>query len=328
MTLLAISFHATRMNVVRSRWQSTTIGYSVQDMLAPQHRIGGYTGGTLVVFNWEKNRVIWQIDIDGASGFCWHDGLLYINMLRLAEIVAVNGHGREQCRLSHRNLNDLHTIVPTKRGFLLSSSGTDAIFEIDQHSDIIYEWYAIDHGYPQTMDGQRRVLDRSLDQRFVFYLTSSHTTHVNSARFYHPDQKVILATLFFQGTIIAIDCQSGQVQTLISGLCRPHDLRPHPNGGWIVSDAGNNQALILNEHWQITRRIAMDFDWVQSSAPLADGSIIIADTNHHRLVRVYSDDQRGSEERFFPPEWRVYLVEEVPIEYAHFFEHPIALPPL
>jgi hypothetical protein len=153
------------------------------------------------------------------------------------------------------------------------------------------------------------------------------STHINSACFFASDEEVILATLFRQGTVIAIDRKSGQSHRVVSGLRAPHDLRPLAGNGWIISDTANNQTLIFNEHWQITRRLHMDFNWVQSSAPLSDSSIVIADTNHHRLVRVYlGDPQPRYEVRNFPTEWRIYLVEEVPEEHVNFFRHPIAHP--
>lgn len=248
-------------------------------------------------------------------------------MLRSSELLVLDGYGHEIRRISHMHLNDLHTVVATRSGFLLTSSGTDSIVEIDQQGSLLYEWCALDHGYQYLSNGQERQLKRSLDQRYMHYPTSGHTTHINSACFFASDEEVILATLFRQGTVIAIDRKSGQSHRVVSGLRAPHDLRPLAGNGWIISDTANNQTLIFNEHWQITRRLHMDFNWVQSSAPLSDGSIVIADTNHHRLVRVYlGDPQPRYEVRNFPTEWRIYLVEEVPEEQVNFFRHPIAHP--
>lgn len=323
MTLLAISFHGTRMSTVRSLWKE---GQSTATA-----RMGSepYAGGTFVVYDWDQDQVTWQIDVDGASGFCWRQELLYINMVRVSETLAVDGHGRERKRFSHRFLNNVHTLVPTRRGFLLTSTGTDSIVEVDQDGAMLYEWCALDHGYHLLKNHERRVLDRAVDQRYVVYpTTSSHATHVNAAFYRDPEESCILATLFHQGTVIAIDRASGAATTVFAGLSAPHDLRPFPGGGWIVSDTGNNQTLLLSEDWQVRRRIVLGFDWVQSSAPLADGSIIIADTNHHRLVRVSAQEEQPMETRIFPPDWRIFLVRAVPPAYQQFFQHPIAAPPL
>lgn len=336
MTLLAISFHATRMQVVQSRWQLEkrdkqlhTTAEAISKRIEVTRGTEQYAGGTFIVLDWEKNQVVWQIDIDAATGFCWHEGQLFINRLRSGEIVVLDGYGHEMQRISHKCLNDLHTIVPTSRGFLLTSTGTDSIVEVDQQGNMLYEWCALDYGYPYLQEEQQQVereLDRSLDQRYMVYPTSAHTTHVNSARFADSHEEIILATLFNQGTVIAIDRKSGHASTVVSDLSRPHDIRPFTEKGWILSNTKQNQTLILNEQWDITQRIMLDFDWVQSSAPLADGSIVIADTNHHRLVRVYPGDQSPHEVRMFPTEWRIFLVEEVPSAYTNFFQHPIASP--
>lgn len=323
MTSLAISFHGTRMSSVRALWEERRARPSVSRYnldAMPMMRWGcePYSGGTFVVYDWEAGQVVWQVDIDGATGFCWHERFLYVNMLRLGDILVLDGQGREQYRLSNRLLNNLHTIVPTRSGFLISSTGVDSIFEIDRVGNIIYEWCALDQGFDHTVDGRVRALDRTQDHRYIEYPTPAHTTHVNGARFAAADEQTILATLFHQGTIIAIDRRSGRSRILVDGLLAPHDLRPHPHGGWVVSDTRRNQVLLFDEDWRVERRIAHDFNWVQSAAPLNDGSVIVADANHNRLVRVYPGNE-PTEIRIFPPDWRIYLIEEVPLDLADFF---------
>jgi len=322
MTLLAVSFHGTHMNSQRFLWkQNTLLSSSGSDGAPPvmdQEGCQPYIGGMFVLYDWERDQVVWQIEVDGAMGYCWHQERLYINLLRFGEILVLDGDGREVQRISHPAFNDLHSIVPTRRGFLLTSTGIDSIIEIDHKGELIYEWSALEHGYHLLGNRQPRNLDRSLDHRYMLYPTSSHTIHVNSARFADAEEEVILATFFVQGTIVAIHRQSGQAEIVVRGLSRPHDVRPYMDGCWIVSDTTNNQALILDKDWRIVRRIAQDFDWVQSSAPLPDGSIVLADSNHHRLVRAYPHEEY--EIRAFPPDWRVYLVDAVPDEYATVFQ--------
>lgn len=273
-----------------------------------------------MVFDWEHNTVCWQIAVDSPTGFCWRDDLLYLNLLRTGEIVAVDGYGHEQRRLSHRVFNDLHTILPSRRGFLLTSSGVDSIVEIDPQGQLLYEWCALDHGYDRCPNGQQRVLDRTLDHRYVLYDTMRHTTHVNSARFADQSEETILATLFHQGAVIAIDKASGEARTLLDGLDCPHDLRPYPaTGGWLLSNTQQNETLLLSEDWEILERITYDFHWVNSTIVLADGSLVIADVNNYRLVRVFPHEQRSPEIRAFPPEWHIYTMEEVPADQSGFF---------
>lgn len=335
MTLLAISFSATHMSIAQGLWRyhrlpawsKVSTASKGAKLIAPS-LFEPYLGGAFVIYDWEKNKVTWQIAVDGAAGFCWKNGALYINQLRFSETVIIDGHGRELGRLSHKLMNRPHTIIPTQRGFLITSTATDSILEIDHTGELLYEWCALDHGYNLLKNGQTRLLDRSIDQRFVFYPTNDQTTHINSACFVDARENVILATLFHQGTVIAIDRQSGSVQTLISGLKRPHDIRPYADTGWIVSNTEGNQTLLLDKKWNITRRMAMDFNWIQSSAPLADGSIVVGDSDNQRLVRVYIDDQRAPEIRAIPPDWRIFLINEVPPEYSNFFQQPIVSAPI
>lgn len=325
MTLLTISFHGTQMNSQRSLWRrsklvslynTATVG---KTSITEQVGCQPYIGGTFVLYDWERDQVAWQIEIDGPTGYCWHQGKLYINMLRFGEILVLDGSGRELKRISHRSFNDLHSIFATKRGFLLTSSGIDSIIEIDHNGVLLYEWNALVNSYipPNEIS---RFIDFGIDHRYMIYPTPIHATHVNSARFADVDEKIILATFFSQGSIVAIHRDTSRVETLVSGLSRPHDLRSYRNDCWVVSDTGNNQTLILDKDWNIIRRIALDFNWVQSSVPLADGSIVIADANNHRLVRVDPNDRRPVEIRKYPPDWRIYLVDVVPDEYTTFFQ--------
>jgi hypothetical protein len=318
------------MHFVRSLWQYrqkrlASDSRPFNETGTPRRGSEEYVGGTFVAFDWDTGQVTWQIPINGAAGFCWRDDRLYINMMRLCETVAIDGYGHEQNRFSHIAFNNLHTILPTRRGFLHTISGVDTIMETDERGNALYEWWATDHGYDTLPTGRRRTIDRSLDHRYFVYPTLGQTTHINSACFADEREQEILATLFHQGQVIAVDRQSGHSRVLLNGLHRPHDVRPYPGGGWVVSNTAANETLVLDKHWRIRRRIAMDFNWVQSSAPLADGSIVIADANNHRLVRVYADG-RPTEIRAFPLDWKIFLVQEVSPKNRNFFQHPVCVP--
>lgn len=330
MTQLALSFYATHMHFVQSLWlarQKELAAHerSLTDAGVSRQGSEDYVGGTFVVFDWDADKVTWQIPFNGSAGFCWRDDYLYISMMRLNETVGIDGFGHEKTRFSHLMFNNLHTIIPSKRGFLHTVSGTDMIMETDSQGHSLYEWRATEHGYDTLPTGRKRAIDTTLDQRYMMYPTLSQVTHVNSACFADEREQEILATLFVQGQIISIDRQSGRSRVLLEGLQRPHDIRPYPGVGWVVSNTAANETLVLDKRWRIKRRIAMDFNWIQSSAPLADGSIVIADANNHRLVRVYADG-RPTEIRFFPQDWKIFLVQEVSPAKQHFFRQPIATP--
>lgn len=331
MPLIGISFQFVYSHVMSSLWEKAVMRLAAgtsntDEELSPMTKQGcqAYTGGMFMIYDWEQNQPIWQIDIDRPSGFCWYNNLLYINSLRMSDIIILDGNGYEQGRISHPYFNDLHSIVPTTQGFLVTSTGIDSILEIDQHGTLLYHWCAVDQGYPLMENGCPREIDFSLDHRYFVYHTPTHTTHPNSA-ILTESEEIIYTTLFKQGSIISIDRKSNKAKTLVSGLKHPHDLRPYPSGGWIVSDSRGNQTLLFDENWKLVRCISKDFNWVNSSAPLSDGSIIIADSDNNRIIRVYENDRIPYEVRTFPSEWGIYHIEEVPSTYKDLFRSSINL---
>src|SRR3989442_10596316 len=130
--------------------------------------------------------------------------------------------------------NALHSISRTRHGYLVASTGLDLLLEFNREGEILWEWWATDHGFEETPTGRHRVLDKSADYRTVQYGTLSQTTHVNSAAEL-PDGR-ILASLFHQGAVIVIDRETGPWQVVLEGLDHPHAVRvldeaiPPPRG--------------------------------------------------------------------------------------------------
>lgn len=320
--LLLISFHAVFMHTIELSWKEEAFSRALGASFARFRRwtYEPYAGGTVVLFDWERNQVLWQILVDGASGFCFHQGLLYINQMRLNEIVVVNGQGQELRRLSHPLFNNLHSLVETQRGLLVTSTGIDSILEIDADGHCLSTWFASDHGYDTTRWGHKRMVDRTEDHRFRYYPTASHTTHVNAARPADDTECQLFATLFHQGTGILIDRATGSTTTLVQGLCHPHDIRRTGQGEWMIADTGNHRVAFFDQAWQCTHEIRGGFNWVQCAIPLCDGGVLVADTNHHRLVRCLSSRAPQEQEtRRFPPDWRIFQVEEISEEERTFF---------
>lgn len=311
--LLLISFHATHMHGMEVAWKESSTLHSTPRILDDDtYGIEPYMGGTLVLYNWEKDHVSWQIHVDGAAGFCLIDRLLYINQTRLNEIVVLKANGQEQARISHPLINNPHSLCQTSQGLLLTSTGLDCILELTLQGKLLYAWNGLEHGYGETRQGKKRTVDLTQDHRYRFYATNEHTTHINSARFIHPtDESLLLATLFHQGTIVSIDRRTGKATTMVADLHHPHDIRPlNRTGGWMVSDTGMHRVVIYNHDWSLTRTISGNYNWVQCAVPVADGSIVLADTNHHQIVRVY-DEPGHREARKFPPDWRIFHIEEI-----------------
>ena len=77
--------------------------------------------------------------------------------------------------------NALHSISRTQRGYLVASTGLDLLLEFNRAGEILWSWWATDHGFEVTPAGRRRELDKSADHRTIQYGTLTQTTHVNSA---------------------------------------------------------------------------------------------------------------------------------------------------
>jgi len=92
--------------------------------------------------------------------------------------------------------NALHSISRTRRGYLVASTGVDLLVEFNRQGEILWTWWATDHGFDRTPAGRPRRIDKTADHRTLKYGTLSQTTHVNSVAEL-PDGRV-LATLFHQ----------------------------------------------------------------------------------------------------------------------------------
>mgnify|MGYP001562725895 FL=1 len=165
---------------------------------------------------------------------------------------------------SYSHFNALHSMRKTKDGFLVTSSGTDSIFELDKDEKILWRWYATDHAYIYDSFGKERILDKEIDHKLVEYDTWLHTAHINAAVEYN--ENTILATSFMQGTLIAIDKNSGEVKIIISNLKRPHAVRVYNNNDISFADTANGKAYygrIENGIFKLLNSITIESLWLQ-----------------------------------------------------------------
>jgi hypothetical protein len=139
----------------------------------------------------------------------------------------------------------------------VASTGLDLLLEFSRDGEILWNWWATDHGFELTPTGCRRELDKSADHRTIQYGTLNQTTHINSAAEL-PDGR-FLASLFHQGMVIAIDRESGEWQPVLEGLDHPHAVRvlddshdksgPHDKSrsyNFTVADTVRGRALLAS----------------------------------------------------------------------------------
>lgn len=203
----------------------------------------------------------------------------FIRKIRKGQIVAA---------LNNHLFNDIHHLDESINGNLLVvSTGVDGILELDftESEKNLWDWLAPEHGYNKTPSGLTRMIDRTINYQKVSTVTPLHTTHINSCLEYKPGK--ILATLFHQGTLIEIDKRSGESKVILRGLKCPHFIRT-TREGYLVSDTLNNRVFILDRSLRRKKIFEGDYNWLQDTIELSDGSFLLGDSNNTRIVHLDS----------------------------------------
>lgn len=273
--------------------------------------------GALAIFDRSTGQCLTSITLDTPAGFGLANGEVFVasmygnRILRLSDTLVVEDV------LSHRLMNDLHSLVIRPNGHLLmTSSGVDAVIEIDSEGDLAWIWFASAHDFVYTPRGGRRRIDARRDYRLMRIDTIDQSTHCNSAVPAKIDgEDVILVTLFHQGELIAIYPESGRQRTLVSGMTNPHAVRPRP-GGWMVCDSRPGALVLLDESFWVVDLIEHGFNWVQDAIAVTEDRLLIADANHSRIVEWDIPTNDVCSELKYPEEWKVYQVEVLDESWA------------
>jgi hypothetical protein len=238
--------------------------------------------------------------------------------------------------LTHPWLRQAHSVQFSKDGcrLLVSSSGFDAVFEFDVFSGkTCWEWFAWDNGLDQsrlgeyyvrtreraeelTAQGHKVVLVDDPSQYELGIPTRFCPVHINGA-FYDREENV-LVTLFQQGAAIGVDKATGKTTDIASGLVNPHKLHPRSEGGYYVADTRRGELLLLDDGYQVERRISLRTapgevrsptltEFLQSVSELENGLFACVDIHRSTLwlIDVNARRYRGVK---FPREWSVHDV--------------------
>ncbi|MFN7997741.1 MAG: hypothetical protein U0Q18_29245 [Bryobacteraceae bacterium] len=304
--------------------------------LLPKDELGPtFTGdtdftGTYVVYDWETRKIIWKANwgqmVAMPAGHCFADGFLYMCDLEAGNIfqVDVDGNaGKLMRRISHPYLNDIHSLERTRRGLLVTASGTDAILELDLDGNLLWEWWATEHGYSMTPSGKERTSGRGQEHRNIYYHTRYQTTHLNCATIQDPDtERFVLALLFHQGQLIRIDRNSPvaeqRPQVILEGLARPHSLEKVPEG-WIFCNSLSKEMVILDDDLKVIEHIPYDGGWIQDCTRLPNGNILLNDVDKHVLVEFAGRPWEIVNKTDYDQNWRMGELVIVPKEHEHAF---------
>lgn len=99
----------------------------------------------------------------------------------------------------------------------------------------------------------------------------------------HPNGLIYVAGAWSNNVVAFRD---GEVAYELRGLSAPHDLEVAPDGRIWLADAGNDRILLLNESLEVITELSgppFDFDGVRYLDVMADGTLVAADKNSHKV---------------------------------------------
>ena len=306
---LLVSSISTKHSVLKEHWSASS-----EKTLCPLTTLGSYEkpkedlGGLLCLVD-DLGSTRKTFDLKMAAGMVDSEQGVFVTTFNgVAEFDAE----RETLRLnavSSPLFNALHSLSRSRRGYLVASTGLDLLLEFNREGEILWNWWATDHGFELTPDGRRREIDKSADHRTIRYGTLSQTTHVNSVAEL-PDGRV-LATLFHQGTVIAIDRASGEWQTVLEGLDHPHAVRVLDEQHFTVADTVHGRAVLASlkgNEGKIEAEIDAGTNWLQDCRYDARYNcwVLVDGKNSRVTLRRGSAGEQVLAQIDFDPEWRLY----------------------
>lgn len=278
--------------------------------------------GCVCIYDWATKQTVWQSSwgnvVYTPMGFCLDQDFMYLNDLEGSSVFTVDlvrQPGRLVRRISHPYMNDLHGLCRTRRGLLVASTGTDAVLELDLDGNLLYDWWAADHGYRLSPAGVVREAGRGREHRDQYYHTRMQTTHLNKAVFRDPDERLILIVLFHQGQVIQVDrspAADGKPLTLVSGLARPHGLTRTPFG-WVIANSAAAELITFDDDFHITGRYAIETGgWLQDVRMLSNGHFLVNDVDNHCVLELAPPHWREVDRLAYHPNWRMAEIVELP----------------
>lgn len=255
------------------------------------------------------------------------EGLYFITGLPCSEdgvagdehIVRLNDQGEIDLTLHNPLFTQLRSLRRTEQGLLITSSGIDAILEVDLKGNIIWSWYATEQGYPVAYNGDERTIDKNIDHRLKNYPGKLQSTHLNSVIVDPYDSSKVLTVLFYQGKVARIDRNTLEHDIVITNLNGAHHIRPHSQG-YMLANSRKGEVCIYDKNFQLIDNIIgtnkwFPIKWVQDAIETSASSYLIADCNTFNLRE--RDSKSSSEQKFntLMPN-RIFQIEPVPDDFS------------
>lgn len=306
---LLLSCISTKHSVLKQHWTESS-----QQTECPLTVLGSYqkpqqdTGGLLCCIE-DMGCSQKTFELKMAAGMAATDrGVFVTTFGGIHEVDVDRGIVRHNV-VSSPLFNALHSISRTRRGYLVASTGLDLLLEFDRDGEILWNWWATDHGFALTPTGRPRQIDKSADHRTIQYGTLSQTTHINSAAELPGGR--FLASLFHQGMVIVIDRETGEWQPVLEGLDHPHSVRVLDEEHFTVADTVRGRALLVRikgEKGDIKEEIDAGTSWLQDCRYESrhDCWILVDGKNSRISLRRGRSGTTPLAHFDFDPEWRLY----------------------
>src|SRR5579875_478770 len=305
---LLLSCISTKHSVLKKHWTETSSNTS-----CPLTVLGSYQkpeedpGGRVCLIE-DMGCTQKTVDLKLAAGMVDSDRGVFVTAFGSVHEVDSN-LGLRQNVVSLPQFNALHSISRTRRGYLVASTGLDLLLEFNRDGEVLWSWWATDHGFEFTPGGRRRKIDKTADHRNIQYGTLSQTTHINSAAEL-PDGR-FLASLFHQGMVIAIDRETGEWQPILEGLDHPHAVRVLDENHFTVADTVRGRALLVNidkDGGRVLQEIDSGTTWLQDCRYDVDHNcwILVDGKNSRVMLRRGLAGERTLAAFDFDPEWRLF----------------------
>jgi hypothetical protein len=307
-----LSCISTNHSMLKNHWAATK--QSQQQDECPVTALGSMEkpkedqGGQLCILN-DKGDVKASLPLSMPAGMVLTDDHILVATNFAIHHVARDLSSIRQETISLPSFNLLHSLSRSQQGYLVASTGLDVIVEFSESGEVLWQWWAVDHGFELTPAGEERFIDKEADYRGVKFGTLTQTTHVNSVSEL-PDG-TILATLFHQGTVIAIDRTTGNWQVVLDGLDHPHSVRILNKDYVTIADTAHGRGLLVkikDLKGEIEAEVDADTNWLQDcSYDVRNDLWVLVDGKKTRLtLRSGNDGKKLHSTIDLDPEWRLY----------------------
>jgi hypothetical protein len=297
-----ISYLSTNYLALQEHWRKYSI-LKNRGKKGSDRPFTGELGGMIELIHWESKSVVWQMEVESPAGLVYDKstGLLYVNSIRLGRILVISMSDKKIIdTIDNPYFNKPHSLVKTKNGFMVSSTGIDAIVEVNMKGDTLYSLFLTDCGYLFDQVGKKRVIDKEVNHQGVEYPSLHQTTHVNYARYLDNSETQIVATLFHTGELVVFEKETHTLTVRLEGLKNPHNFKPAGEQYLLCNTCGNT-IFVFEKDFSITRVLQFDgcVHWIQDAIWIFQtDTILVSDADNHKIVEVNSSNNVIDEYQF------------------------------